>query len=154
MPRPREIDEAGLFTYDFRHDSSKFWFLERAIRPVVQVGQEGRFVRPGMIQDQSIVHAGNVGSPDFPADADFDAGEVWVVDQFGVHNGSGAPLVLSGEIQYQGVGHSCDIDRTALDNLHHESFLPQPFYIDGFINTQVTGGTATEAVSVHARRVA
>lgn len=106
----------------------------------------GRF-----LGDEGLNHASNVASPDFPTT--FKAGQVWVLDQFGVLNASGGALTLSAHIQYKGLAHSCDIDRTALDNLHHESFLPQPFYFDSIINTIVSGGGATEVVTIHARRI-
>lgn len=152
MPRPREIDEAGLFTYDFRHDGSKFWFLERAIRPVVQVGQEGRFIRPGMMEDEVGGEAGNVALADFP-DA-FEPGQVWVIDHVGFFNGSvaaklvGMVLIIDGAEIFLGSDAAVGIGAP-------QQFLTQPITIDDPVGVQVAvGGTAADRWSIHAKRVA
>ena len=106
----------------------------------------GRF-----LDDESTAHAGNVSGTDFPTK--LKAGQVWVIDNFGVLNGSGGALGLSGTLVFNGVSHSFDIDRTALDNNQHESLLVQPLYIDQQVASTLIGGGATEVVTIHARRI-
>jgi hypothetical protein len=151
MARPREIEEAGLFTYDFRHDSSKFWFLERPIRPVVQVGTDGRFIRPGMMEREGGTLASNVAFANFP-DA-LEEGQIWVIDNISIINGGGAPRQFSATINIDGVafhGPTFNIDNLTTADL---SFT-HPFYIDEQVGIVITNGEAASAYSVSARRVA
>ena len=153
MPvRPRKIKDAGLFTDDFRFDGGKFWFLQEPIRPTVQVGTGGRYIRPGMIEDESLVHAGNVGSPPFPAA--FVDGQVWVVDHIGVFNGTAAAKLMGATIVFNGVGHNLMSDG-AVGIAAPFALLHNDIYIDAPVNTQiVVGGVAADNLTIHARRVA
>ena len=153
MPvRPRKIKDTGLFTDDFRLDGGKFWFLQEAIRPIVQVGQEGRFIRPGMIEDEVGGEAGNVAIAAFP-DA-FLPGQVWVIDHVGFFNGSvaaklvGMVLIIDGAEMFLG-------SDAAVGILAPQEFLTQPITIDDQVGVQVAvGGAATDRWSIHAKRVA
>ncbi len=152
MPRPKEIADTGLFTYDHRHDGDRFWFVERPIRPVVMVGQEGRFIRPGMIEDETMNHAGNVASPDVPVA--FLDGQVWLIDQIGVFNGGAAAKLMGVQIAYGAAAIFLGSD-AAVGIIAPQEMLHVPLMIDEVVNTQVVvGGAAADLVSVHARRVA
>lgn len=152
MPiKPRQIDDAGLFTNDWR-DSSKFWWLNAPIQPIMNVGLGGRFIRPGMIEDELGNSPGNAAIAAFP-DAFVD-GQVWELDHVGFFNGGAAAKLVGMQIAYDAGNIFLGSD-AAVGILAPQQFLSSPITIDDQIGIQViVGGAAADVFSVHARRVA